>query len=58
MSPVAVMKMSPIAAASAIGMTRKPSMTASSAFSGSTSVTMTLAPRPLARMAMPRPHQP
>ena len=46
------------AAASIIGMTRKPSITASSARSGSTSVTMTLAPKPRARMAMPRPHQP
>ena len=58
MSPVAVMKMSPIGAASLIGMTRKPSMTASSAFIGSISVTITSAPRPFARMAMPRLHQP
>ena len=58
MSPVTVMKMSPILAASATGMTRKPSMTASRARSGSTSSTMTLAPVPVARMARPRPHQP
>ncbi len=58
MSPVSVMKMSPSFAASAIGITRKPSMTASSAGSGSTSVTMTCAPMPRAREATPRPHQP
>ena len=58
MSPVTVTKRSPILAASAMGMTRKPSMTASSARSGSTSITMTSAPRPFARMARPRPHQP
>ena len=44
MSPVTVTKMSPIVAASAIGMTRKPSMAASRARSGSTSVTMTWRP--------------
>ena len=53
MSPVTVMKRSPILAASAIGITWKPSMTASRARSGSTSVTMTLAPMPLARIATP-----
>ena len=58
MLPVTVMKMSPILAASAMGMTWKPSMTASMALSGSISVTMTWAPMPLARMAMPLPHQP
>ena len=42
----------------AMGMTRQPSITASSALMGSISVTITLAPRPLARKAMPRPHQP
>ncbi len=42
----------------AIGITSKPSITASKAFMGSISVTMTSAPRPLARMATPRPHQP
>src|SRR6185312_14348368 len=56
--PVSVQKMSPIGAASAIVITRKPSMVASSALSGSISVTMTLAPCPRARMATPRPHQP
>ncbi len=33
-------------------------MAASSARTGSTSVTITLAPSPRARMATPRPHQP
>ena len=46
MSPVAVMKMLPWAAACSIGITRNPSITASSAFIGSTSVTTTSAPRP------------
>ncbi len=58
MSPVTVTKMSPSGAASSIGMTRKPSITASMALSGSTSVTMTCAPIPRARCASPRPHQP
>ena len=58
MSPVTVMKMSPSGAASAMGMTRKPSITASRARTGFTSVTMTCAPMPRARMATPRPHQP
>ena len=58
MSPVAVTKSLAILAASATGMTRKPSMTASSARSGSTSSTMTSAPWPFMRMARPRPHQP
>ena len=40
-------------AAFAIGMTSNPSITASKAFMGSTSVTMTRAPNPLARMATP-----
>ena len=56
--PVTVTKKSPSFAASRMGMTEKPSMTASIARMGSTSVTMTLAPRPLARMATPLPHQP
>ena len=56
--PVAVMNRSPCGAASSIVITRKPSITASIAFTGSTSVTMTRAPSPLARMAMPLPHQP
>ena len=42
----------------AIGITWKPSITASRAFIASTSVTITCAPRPLARIATPRPHQP
>ena len=56
--PVTVTKMSPTGAASAIVMTRKPSSAASIAFVGSSSVTMTWAPRPRARIATPRPHQP
>ena len=58
LSPVAVMKMSPTLAASSIVITMKPSMTASIAFIGSTSVTITFEPMPLARIATPRPHQP
>ena len=58
LSPVAVQKMSPILAASSIGITSKPSISASSARIGSTSVTITCAPRPLARIATPRPTQP
>jgi lipopolysaccharide export system permease protein len=58
MSPVSVTKMSPIGAASSMGITRKPSIVASSAFSASTSVTTTDAPSPLARNASPLPHQP
>ena len=50
MSPVTVMKMSPSRAASSAGITSKPSITASSACSGSTSHTITWAPRPFARM--------
>ena len=56
--PVTVMNRSPILAASAIGMTAKPSIAASRARIGSTSVTMTCAPRPRARSATPLPHQP
>ena len=41
-----------------MGMIRKPSMVASRALKGSISVMMTLAPIPLARMAVPLPHQP
>ena len=41
LSPVAVQKMSPIFAASLIGNTSKPSISASSARIGSTSVTIT-----------------
>ena len=58
MSPVSVQKRSPIGAASFMLITRKPSMTASSARSGLTSVTMTFAPMPRARAAKPRPHIP
>ena len=39
-----------------IDMTRKPSITASSAFVGSISVMITSAPLPRARLASPRPH--
>ena len=46
LSPVAVTKISPILAACSIVITSNPSITASSARSGSTSVTMTRAPRP------------
>ena len=46
LSPVAVMKMSPIAGRLAIGITSKPSIAASSARIGSTSVTITCAPMP------------
>ena len=58
MSPVTVTKMSPSRAASSAGITSKPSITASRAFSGSTSHTITWAPWPLARIATPLPHQP
>ena len=51
-------KMSPTSAASAIVMTSKPSIIASSARSGSTSVMITCAPCPRAREATPRPTQP
>ena len=44
-----------IRAASDIGITRKPCIVASNAFVGSTSVTTTLAPIPLARSATPLP---
>ena len=53
--PVAVTKMCPISAASSIVITLWPSSVALSAAVGLTSVTMTLAPRPLARIATPRP---
>ncbi len=55
--PVTVQKTSPSLAASSMGITRKPSITASSAFVGSTSVTMTSAPMPRARdgQAAPAP---
>ncbi len=53
--PVTVMKMSPSAAATSMGSTRNPSMTASRARSGLISVTMTWAPCPRARLATPLP---
>src|SRR5579859_6793160 len=56
--PVTVINTSPCLAASAMGMTRNPSITASIPLVGSISVMITSAPWPLARMAMPRPHQP
>src|ERR1051325_8296719 len=56
--PVKVTNTSPTRAASAIGTTRYPSIWASSALSGSISVTSTFAPPPRARSANPRPHQP
>src|SRR5438132_1600951 len=49
--PVTVQKTSPIFAASFMDITRKPSITASSAFVGSTSVMTTSAPAPRARRA-------
>ena len=58
MSPVTVMKTSPILAASCIGMTWKPSMTASSAFDRVDFGDDDLGAQPRARMATPRPHQP
>ena len=56
--PVTVTNTSPSSAASAMGMTRKPSIAASSARIGSISVTITCAPIPWARVATPRPHMP
>src|SRR5256884_2984296 len=56
--PVKVTNTSPTRAASAIGTTRYPSIWASSALSGSISVTSTFAPAPRARSANPRPHHP
>src|SRR5256885_611086 len=50
--PVTVTKTSPTSAASGIFMTEKPSITASSARIGSTSVTITWGPQPLARVAL------
>ena len=57
-SPVAVTKMSPSGAAFMRGITLKPSITASRALRGLTSVTMTFAPIPLALIAMPLLHHP
>ena len=56
--PVAVTKISPIGAASSIVITRNPSITASSARKGFTSVTITFAPSPFARIAMPFEQKP
>ena len=56
--PVSVQKKSPRGAALAIGITWRPSMTASSDLKGSTSQTITCAPCPFARFATPLPHQP
>ena len=56
--PVAVMNTSPSGAACAMGSTRKPRSEASSARTGSISVTMTRAPKPRARSATPRPLAP
>ena len=56
--PVAVTKTSPSGAAWAIGSTRKPRSDASSARTGSISVTITWAPKPRAHSATPRPLAP
>ena len=56
--PVTVMNRSPRGAASAMATTWLPSIAASSARTGSISVTSTVAPMPFARAARPRPHQP
>ena len=58
MLPVAVTNSSPQAAASPAVMTAKPSISASSARTGSTSTTATWAPWPAIRDAMPLPTQP
>ncbi len=58
MLPVAVMNRSPQAAASPAVMTANPSMSASSARTGSTSTTATWAPWPAIREVMPLPTQP
>ena len=56
--PVTVIKISAVLTASTILLTWNPSIFASMARIGSTSVTVTLAPRPLALMATPFPHHP
>src|SRR5436190_1927675 len=56
--PVTVTKTSPRTAASTAGRTSKPSIRASSARIGSTSHTITVAPAPRARSAIPRPVAP
>ena len=56
--PVALMNTSPTAAASSIFITRWPLSTAFRAAVGLTSVAMTLAPMPSARMAQPAPQWP
>jgi hypothetical protein len=57
-APVAVMKISPTVAASSMGRTGNPCSTASSARTGSISVTITWPPRPRIRLAMPCPQEP
>ena len=56
--PVAVMNSSPHAAASPAVMTAYPSISASSARTGSTSTTATWAPWPAIREVIPLPTQP
>ena len=56
--PVAVTNSSPHGAASAAVITWKPSISASSARTGSTSTIATWAPIPCMRDAIPRPTQP
>ena len=56
--PVTVTKKSPYFAASFIGITSNPSITASIALTGSISVTITRAPRAFALIDTPLPHQP
>src|SRR5215211_5969876 len=55
---VTVTKRAPRSAAARAGITAQPSMRASSARSGSTSHTITAAPAPRARWAMPLPAAP
>ena len=56
--PVTVMIKSASLTASRIGITLYPSILASRALIGSTSVTITFAPSPAALSARPRPHHP
>ncbi len=57
LAPFAIGGIATLAALS-IGMTSRPSIAASRARIGSTSVTITCEPIPLARIATPLPHQP
>ena len=57
-SPVAVTNMSPIRAASLMGITSNPSIVASSPRRGLTSVIIIFAPMPFALIAMPLLHHP